>query len=643
MEKSTRTIWLVLSILTLCFQSVFAITDFKINGDKEITIQNINYQAIFTANLSAPGVRIRYYMYEDFNGNGILDETDPISFDGYLQDGIGWIGLLHHPLQAIIGDENGRDGTLKITLTVTKDLINRLPNGTLFFKFVDEDKTIDTAVVHLDCQVEGTRITGRVTDPDGNGLSGIAIDFGCSREDGYYWYAGFTNPEGYYTAVLPFADTWSLRAFDRNGGFYKTKNINGIIVQENENKVFDLQMTPVNAALEGHVKFSDGTPAVGAVLTFINANWDEISCITDENGYYKIGAIAGNMQVFTITASVDDSSYFVAYEQNEEIPITANETAVKDFTAVPYTAWITGNVKFFNDFVEQPNAGNTENAVTVKVKWDDAESGKRYVNSTNSLHNGTYRLGLTAGTVDDFSASSNMMSTGLNYTNLPTDNVNAGDTFTNIDMNITRNSNDMLKVVGTVEDESGAPVSNAYVAVFNPYVRAPETQGYTLTESDGTYRLPFLASLYDPYSSGGTWDPNYLTGVYAEGFSPDPDVNIIDDQTQPGEIVFDYTLTPIATGIDATEVTPGTFQLEQNYPNPFNAGTFLYYEIPQSGQVKLVVYNTNGQQVDTLVDGFRTKGRHTIIWHARNVASGQYIFRLTTGSYCAIRKCSLVK
>ncbi len=52
------------------------------------------------------------------------------------------------------------------------------------------------------------------------------------------------------------------------------------------------------------------------------------------------------------------------------------------------------------------------------------------------------------------------------------------------------------------------------------------------------------------------------------------------------------------------------FHLLQNYPNPFNPTTSLQYHLQQNGQVKLVIYNQNGQLVQTLVDEFQSTGSH---------------------------------
>ncbi|NQT25317.1 T9SS type A sorting domain-containing protein [candidate division KSB1 bacterium] len=78
------------------------------------------------------------------------------------------------------------------------------------------------------------------------------------------------------------------------------------------------------------------------------------------------------------------------------------------------------------------------------------------------------------------------------------------------------------------------------------------------------------------------------------------------------------------------------FCLEQNYPNPFNASTQITFEIPQSGQVKLNVYNALGHRIICLVNENLQSGFHATTWNARDamgkdVSSGIYFYSLTYG------------
>lgn len=83
--------------------------------------------------------------------------------------------------------------------------------------------------------------------------------------------------------------------------------------------------------------------------------------------------------------------------------------------------------------------------------------------------------------------------------------------------------------------------------------------------------------------------------------------------------------------------------LHQNYPNPFNPDTVIRYEIPKSTKVNLTVYNSLGQKIEALVDGFQNAGHHSVVFRSRSLASGTYIYRLQAGDVEISRNMTFVK
>ena len=98
----------------------------------------------------------------------------------------------------------------------------------------------------------------------------------------------------------------------------------------------------------------------------------------------------------------------------------------------------------------------------------------------------------------------------------------------------------------------------------------------------------------------------------------------------------------INTSIDDSEV-PASFTLHQNYPNPFNPTTQIAFDVATSGNVKLEVYDVMGRQVASLVDGAVSVGVHTVTFDARNLSSGMYIYRLTSGATVQSMRMLLMK
>ncbi len=94
--------------------------------------------------------------------------------------------------------------------------------------------------------------------------------------------------------------------------------------------------------------------------------------------------------------------------------------------------------------------------------------------------------------------------------------------------------------------------------------------------------------------------------------------------------------------VESPEI-PLKASLEQNYPNPFNPTTMINFQLPESGNVTLEVYNMAGQRVQTLVNGLISQGNHSVNFDASELSSGMYIYRLSSEFGTISRKMLLVK
>jgi hypothetical protein len=99
----------------------------------------------------------------------------------------------------------------------------------------------------------------------------------------------------------------------------------------------------------------------------------------------------------------------------------------------------------------------------------------------------------------------------------------------------------------------------------------------------------------------------------------------------------------MATNLDDEMGLPVEFSLDQNYPNPFNPTTSIRYELAESIQVTLTVYDMNGRVVATLVDKQQNAGAYTVVFDATKLASGVYVYRLQAGSHVFTQKLTLIK
>ena len=88
---------------------------------------------------------------------------------------------------------------------------------------------------------------------------------------------------------------------------------------------------------------------------------------------------------------------------------------------------------------------------------------------------------------------------------------------------------------------------------------------------------------------------------------------------------------------------PLRFSLAQNYPNPFNPTSNIQFTLPETNNVRLDVFNINGQLVQTLVNSRMNAGEHTVQFDAGNLASGVYMYRITSGNFVQSKKMTLIK
>lgn len=100
---------------------------------------------------------------------------------------------------------------------------------------------------------------------------------------------------------------------------------------------------------------------------------------------------------------------------------------------------------------------------------------------------------------------------------------------------------------------------------------------------------------------------------------------------------------PIGISNIGTEI-PKVYSLQQNFPNPFNPVTKIRFELPESNNVTLKVYNSIGQLVAVLANNeFTTAGIKEVNFNASSLPSGVYFYSLEAGNFSQTKKMMLVK
>ena len=94
---------------------------------------------------------------------------------------------------------------------------------------------------------------------------------------------------------------------------------------------------------------------------------------------------------------------------------------------------------------------------------------------------------------------------------------------------------------------------------------------------------------------------------------------------------------------------PLVSEMKQNYPNPFNPITTINYSVAKEAMVRLVIYNSKGQQIIQLVNETNAIGYYNIPWNGKDfrgkpVPSGMYYYKINIGKkYSKIRTMTMIK
>ena len=167
---------------------------------------------------------------------------------------------------------------------------------------------------------------------------------------------------------------------------------------------------------------------------------------------------------------------------------------------------------------------------------------------------------------------------------------------------------------------------------------------YRISGPDNIYSV---ATSYNPYA--GTDEINFDNPHVVWGIN-------ISGNWRTNNILtlhFENPLTPSDKYIFNTDpfnqlkefqTIPDKYILYQNYPNPFNPQTTIKYSLPESGFVRVDIFNILGQKVKSFVNEQQATGTHQAVIDFSNYASGVYIYSLNVnGAYKTAKKMILLK
>jgi len=169
---------------------------------------------------------------------------------------------------------------------------------------------------------------------------------------------------------------------------------------------------------------------------------------------------------------------------------------------------------------------------------------------------------------------------------------------------------------------------------------------------DGTYPIDLVAvGSVDLSIYGGPVLPGYVKGdkidlvFFSGGKEYKVESSLLDDQ-----FGNDMEMSVGTVYVSNDGLTPSEFGISGNYPNPFNPNTTIEYNIENSGQVSLKIYDIMGRLVKTLVNEYKESGRsnYQVIWDGKDnagqqVSAGLYLYSLKSNGRADHAKMVLMK
>ncbi|MBD3225483.1 MAG: PKD domain-containing protein [Caldithrix sp.] len=416
------------------------------------------------------------------------------------------------------------------------------------------------------------------------------------------------NPSHEYTS--PGTYTVSLTVSGPDGSDTETKTD---YITVYESITADFSGSPTSGEAPLNVSFTD--QSTGDLSSWI---WDfgDGGTSNAQNPSYEYTS-AGT---YTVTLSSSNSCDSDAETKTDYITVSepSGSAPVADFSGTPTSGEAPLTVSFTDQSTNEPTSWS----------WDFGDGGTSTTQNPTYEYTsaGTYTVSLTA--TNDFGSDTETKTDYITVSEPAQQSmyVSALDVVKEAFWIVTRGSAE-IRVV----DGSGNPVSDA--TVTGSWSGSASDQDEVVTGSDG------WATAKSSWVVGDGEFTFCVDNVTKSGWTYDEAANVVTCGSTDGSSsvvqVTDVNLEDIEEEIG--------FKMVFNSPNPFNPVTNINFYLPEASEVKLEIFNTLGQKVNTLVNGTRPGGLNTVRWNANDqignkVSSGFYFYQLTVDNKHKIQK-----
>jgi len=201
--------------------------------------------------------------------------------------------------------------------------------------------------------------------------------------------------------------------------------------------------------------------------------------------------------------------------------------------------------------------------------------------------------------------------------------------------------------------DSNPPMSVPAMGTHYVDSTSPEFHGQTFTKTFvyGFYRgkmfflEPMITRAYFLTNPNDLLDIKQPVSYLRTGYFPTRYTIIYDAVSQRYNIIlrdFVFRISPIGIQNIGLNI-PTDFAVYQNFPNPFNPVTNIKFDIPRYSFVKLIIFNSLGQEIDALVNQELTAGSYKVDWDAANFPSGVYYYKIQTNEFQEAKSMMLIK
>jgi len=162
----------------------------------------------------------------------------------------------------------------------------------------------------------------------------------------------------------------------------------------------------------------------------------------------------------------------------------------------------------------------------------------------------------------------------------------------------------------------------------------------TVDSDDNIYVSSWTGGVFASSDNGDTWSGLGMPGSKVSAMLFNRSSSGIFAATEDGKL---YKASSVTSVFNEDRSIPDKFELMQNYPNPFNPSTIIKFNIPETGNYAVKMFNILGQEVRVITAGNFKAGRYTVEIDCSDLSSGIYFYSLSGGNVNITRKMMLIK